>query len=330
MRCVEQGHARLRVSFRFNGAARDQPYKELKRGLTLPRLFQDVKPSPRTCRMQPSARLAFPTLLGIKRHCCFREVSEESASSRHIPSRPALLQPRPCTSHSAYLPKGGAAVSSMGSKYSKPRAGDVICPFMEISPKAISALLRACSFDAGDCVYDIGCGKGNIAAAVLDHYPCRVVAVEVNASLARHARHRLKKYGDRAQVLMEDVCKIDMYDATVVITSFLSNALQKVSSHMALSLRPGCIWLNHTWPIPGWSTSRPASDGVYTYVIGSYLWDGFERFQSPVANQSIIDVAGQPGSYLSKSDTCRNRQILRPLEVSVPLVKFAKAAALAR
>jgi len=160
------------------------------------------------------------------------------------------------------------------------RGGNVVCPFVEISPKGISAALNACCLGADDCVYDVGCGKGNITSALLERYPCRAVGIEINPSLARCAKQNLAKYGDRARVLIGDVCNFDLSEATMVVAYFTSYALNQVSSRMASRLRPGCIWLNYNWPIPGWSTSRPASDGVYTYVIGSQLWDGFETLRT--------------------------------------------------
>lgn len=257
---------------------------------------------------QFNAAAHFPAITLKHREFQLQDSNAEMQRSRSAPpqkfqQRVGLVSPpSPHTSSHQLFPDAAQGITSnkvaallrrprAAGYMHPPRAGNVVCPFMEISPKGIHALLSACSLNGDDCVYDMGCGKGNVAAEILAHYPCQVIGVEINVSLARIARQRLAKYGDRAQVLVDDICQLDLSDATVVISFFISNALQQVSSHMASSLRPGSIWLNYAWPVPGWTTSRPASDGVYAYVIGGRLWDGFERFHRNVTGASITDIA---------------------------------------
>jgi SAM-dependent methyltransferase len=278
---------------------------------------------------------------------CNTETAEDPIFKRN-PSAPTLLQTAGLHISGSLPLRSEISGSKVDSpqEYAQPlkrRESIVVCPFMEISPKGIASLLRACVLDSTDCVYDVGCGKGNIASEILERYPCRVVAVEVNASLARIARQRLKKFGERATVLVDDVCNIDMSDATVVVTSFITNALKKVSMQMASRLHPGCIWMNYTWAIPGWQTSRPSSDGVYTYVVGAHLWDGFENLREDAAQDSLVnlpdeEVLGLIGniakSYPSTQrprSNARHRmpKYLQPLKASPSLVWVGKSDPLA-
>merc|ERR1712217_314413 len=92
---------------------------------------------------------------------------------------------------------------------------------------------------------------------VLEKYPCRGVAVELNTSLARVAQKRLAKYEPRVKVISADVCNLDLREATAVIIYFISTALVSIRGHLESSLKPGCILMNYNWPVPGWVTSRP-------------------------------------------------------------------------
>jgi len=149
-----------------------------------------------------------------------------------------------------------------------PTGGGSVCPFAEISAIGLEHLVSACQLAEADCVYDVGCGRGNIMDALLSCYPCRGVGVEINPSLARVALQRLMKYGERVKVVVGDVRRMNLQEATVIVTCFTSNATALVKNDFLAAVRPTCVWFNYGWPVPGWKTARPPSDGVYQYVIG--------------------------------------------------------------
>lgn len=167
-------------------------------------------------------------------------------------------------------PRRGSIDSKLEFAAGKHR-GTSVCPFVEISASGIDKLVEACQFGGQDLVYDIGCGKGNVMDEILRRYPCRGVAVDINSSLARSALKRLSKYGPRCRVLVGDIRLMDLSEATAVVTFFITPAADKVKSHFATKLKPGSLWLNYAWPVPGWQTSRPPTDSVYRYIIGQHL-----------------------------------------------------------
>lgn len=356
LKSVELGHTRLRIKHQYNAVkqqaettANHAPYTLKSYPVPAP-----PPPSPHSSqRPQALANVSAPQLDSGRSTFASTFCVEHDAKCDTSQNRSSLFHEDPCqplpeNDCSNEMPQDGSMevarvlLGRTQTETFKRRPGRVVCPFMEISAQGISSLLNACSLDAADCVYDIGCGKGNITAEFLDCFPCRAVGVEINMTLARHARQRLEKYGERVHVLVEDVCRLDLSDATVVVSFFISNALQKVSSHMAASLRPGCIWLNYGWPVPGWSTSRPASDGVYTYVIGTELWEGFENFRGEVTQDSVSKVmlnfvgsqssesighkaqtVSRPWMPMSKSHAARSKpahshRMLRPLHHTIP------------
>lgn len=153
----------------------------------------------------------------------------------------------------------------------KPSLGSSVCPFVEISGRGMKSLVDACAAGDDDCVYDIGCGKGNVIEEILSRYPCRGVAVDFNPSLLRTARKRLERFGNRIDIRCGDVRQMDLGDATIVVTFFITPAADKVKRHFASHLPTGCTWLNYAWPVPGWRTEGPPTNSVFRYVIGQHL-----------------------------------------------------------
>lgn len=146
-----------------------------------------------------------------------------------------------------------------------------VCPFMEISTVGLRHLCAAVKLGVNDCVYDMGSGNGKIVDQILSRYPCRAIAIEMNPSLAREASKRLSRFGLRARVLVDDVRNVDFQHATVVTAFFTASAMVHVSQHLAASMKPGAVLLNYAYPVPGWFTTRPATDGVFRYVIGEHF-----------------------------------------------------------
>lgn len=146
-----------------------------------------------------------------------------------------------------------------------------VCPFMEISIVGLRRLCDAAKLGVNDCVYDIGSGNGKIVEQLLRRYPCRAIAIEMNPSLAREASKRLSRFGFRARVLVDDVRNVDFQHATAVTAFFTASAMVHVSQHLASSMSPGAVLFNYAYPVPGWFTTRPATDGVFRYVIGEHL-----------------------------------------------------------
>merc|ERR1712048_624072 len=163
--------------------------------------------------------------------------------------------------------------NSVDDATTDPNVNTSVCPFMEIREGGLRAMVASCSFTAQDCVFDLGCGTGNILQKILESFPCSGVGVELNPTLARTAELNLQRYGARAKVVVDDVRNVDLHAATAVVSYFLPHSFHFLKVHLSKSLRPGCIVLNYTYPIPGWRTSHPTTNGVHRYVIGQHLPD---------------------------------------------------------
>merc|ERR1719247_1766831 len=151
--------------------------------------------------------------------------------------------------------------------------GVSVCPFMEIQDGGLRAFTGICSFGVNDTVVDIGWGYGKILNKILQCCPCQGIGVEVNYSIARIAEQRLRKYAQRAKVVIDDIRNVDLRHATATVSYLLSHSFTTnggaLKEHLSNSLRPGCLVFNYTYPVPGWSGSL--QNGVYKYIIGEHL-----------------------------------------------------------
>lgn len=160
------------------------------------------------------------------------------------------------------------------SNLAKPLAQ--VCPFMEVSEKGLQHLVEAFgqNHGANDIVFDIGCGYGLIADALVTRFGCQVVGVEVNPQIARIAERNLRRHGDRVKVIVDDIRALELSSATAVVMFFTSCALEHVKVHLSSSLPAGCILYNYAYPVKGWveaSEKLGLSGGVHKYIMGEHL-----------------------------------------------------------
>lgn len=153
-----------------------------------------------------------------------------------------------------------------------PNAGSSLCPFMEIQEGGLKSFVAACSLTYHDTVFDLGCGTGKILLRLLQFFPCSGIGIELNPSLARAAEQDLLRFTGRVRILVDDVRNVDLRSATVVTCFFLSHSFESgrkpLKDYLSKTLCPGCVVLNYTYPVPGWSGEY--LKGWYRYTIGNH------------------------------------------------------------
>lgn len=144
---------------------------------------------------------------------------------------------------------------------------------MEIQEGGLRAFVSLSNFTVDDVVVDVGCGYGKILSKILECCPCRGIGVEVNPSIGKVAQHQLQKYAGRVKVIMDDIRNVDLQVATATVSYMLSHSFDAnggaLKQHLSKSLRPGCVVLNYTYPVPGWSGT--VLNGVHKYIIGEHI-----------------------------------------------------------
>jgi precorrin-6B methylase 2 len=151
-----------------------------------------------------------------------------------------------------------------------PRKPDV--PWVPSPPEVVSAMLTLAKVQAGDVVYDLGCGDGRIPIAAAREFGARAVGIELDPDVARAARANVRAAGvdDRVTILQQDLFEADLSQATVVTLYLLSSLNLKIRPKLLKELRPGTRVVSHAFDMGDWKPEREVS------VTGASLADSPE------------------------------------------------------
>lgn len=83
----------------------------------------------------------------------------------------------------------------------------VFCPYHPTPPEKAREMLRAANLKAGETLYDLGCGDGNILLVAAQEFGARCVGIEKDAKLVEIAKKRVKELGleNRVTVICDDL-----------------------------------------------------------------------------------------------------------------------------
>ncbi len=158
-----------------------------------------------------------------------------------------------------------------------PRAPDVA---YEPTPmEVVHAMLRLANVNAGDVVYDLGCGDGRIVITAARQFGARGVCVDIDPRRIAESRENARQAGvmDQIRFLNEDLFVTDLGDATVV-TLFLSPEINlKVRPKLWRELKRGTRIVSHWHHMGDWTpqeTVRVRSGGRESPI---YLWTISDR-----------------------------------------------------
>jgi SAM-dependent methyltransferase len=176
----------------------------------------------------------------------------------------------------AIVAAGG--VSDIGGAQQSPVTPPVLrAPDVAYEPtpmEVVHAMLRLAKVNAGDVVYDLGCGDGRIVITAVRDFGARGVCVDIDPVRIAESRENARQANvvDRIRFLNEDLFATDVGDATVV-TLFLSPALNlKVRPKLRRELKRGTRIVSHWHHMGDWKpqeTLRVRGDGQESPI---YLW----------------------------------------------------------
>ena len=181
----------------------------------------------------------------------------------------------------AIVAAGG--VSDIGGAQQSPVTPPVLrAPDVAYEPTpmdVVHAMLRLAKVNAGDVVYDLGCGDGRIVITAVRDFGARGVCVDIDPVRIAESRENARQANvvDRVRFLNEDLFATDVGDATVV-TLFLSPALNlKVRPKLRRELKGGTRIVSHWHHMGDWKpqeTVRVRTEGRESPI---YLWTVLER-----------------------------------------------------
>jgi SAM-dependent methyltransferase len=170
-------------------------------------------------------------------------------------------------------------VADIGGAQQSPVAPPVLrAPDVAYEPtpmEVVHAMLRLAKVNAGDVVYDLGCGDGRIVITAAREFGARGVCVDIDPARIAESRENARQANviDRIRFLNEDLFATDLGDATVV-TVFLSPELNlAVRPKLQRELKLGSRIVSHWHHMGDWRPQETlrirGADGREGHV---YLW----------------------------------------------------------
>lgn len=138
----------------------------------------------------------------------------------------------------------------------------------------VRAMLRLANVNAGDVVYDLGCGDGRIVISAAREFGALGICVDIDPLRIAESQEnaRQARVTDRIRFLNEDLLAARIDDATVVML-FLSPKLNlAVRPKLLRELKPGTRIVSHWHDMGDWKpqrTERVRSGGRERPI---YLW----------------------------------------------------------
>ena len=143
----------------------------------------------------------------------------------------------------------------------------------------VQAMLRLANVNAGDVVYDLGCGDGRIVITAARERAARGVCVDIDPRRIAESRENARQAGvaDRIRFLNEDLLTTVIGDATVVML-FLSPDLNlAVRPKLLRELKPGTRIVSHWHDMGDWKPQRTVQVRSGGSERPIYLWTVPER-----------------------------------------------------
>jgi len=107
-------------------------------------------------------------------------------------------------------------------------------------------------------LYDLGSGDGRAVIMAAKDFGAKSVGVELREDLAKRALSNIYELGleRKAQILQNDIFKVDLSSADVVFLYLTTSANEKIKPKLEAELKPGARVVSHDYEILGWKSSK--------------------------------------------------------------------------
>ena len=133
----------------------------------------------------------------------------------------------------------------------------------------VQAMTDLAAVDAGDVVYDLGCGDGRIVITATQRYGCRGVGIDIDPERIREATGNVQKakVADKVKLIQGDLFETDIGEATVVTLYLLTELNLKLRPKLMKELRPGTRVVSHAFAMGDWKPERTEQvNGASVYL----------------------------------------------------------------
>jgi SAM-dependent methyltransferase len=172
-----------------------------------------------------------------------------------------------------------AASCMVGVGYAQPPtpAPALRAPDVRYEPTAmdvVQAMLRLAKVNAGDVVYDLGCGDGRIVITAARELGANGVCVDIDPQRIAESRENAREAGvtDRIRFRNEDLFTTDIGDATVVMLFLYPDLNLKVRPKLLRELKPGTRIVSHWHSMGDWPPQETVRVRSNDRERPIYLW----------------------------------------------------------
>ena len=133
-----------------------------------------------------------------------------------------------------------------------------IAPFVATPTPVVRQMLVLAELKQGEMLYDLGSGDGRAVIMAAKDFGAKSVGVELREDLVKRALSNIYELGleTKAQILQNDIFKVDLSPADVVFLYLTTSANEKVKPKLETELKPGARIVSHDYEILGWKPSR--------------------------------------------------------------------------
>mmetsp|Transcript_65064 Transcript_65064/g.153081 ORF Transcript_65064/g.153081 Transcript_65064/m.153081 type:complete len:399 (+) Transcript_65064:51-1247(+) len=154
-----------------------------------------------------------------------------------------------------------------------------LAPYNPTPACAIAQALEALHVQAGDLVYDLGCGDGRLLLGAARR-GAKAVGIEYDARFAQKAQRAAQEAGleELVTVICADALSTNLKPATKIFVYLVPDGLRKIEPALAAACRRGVPIASYLFSLSGWSphdmlsaTTRSSECKVWVYKDSTAL-----------------------------------------------------------
>lgn len=150
---------------------------------------------------------------------------------------------------------------------------EILGPYIASHQDVVKRMLELAGVQAGEMVYDLGCGDGRVVITAAQEFGAKGVGIEIEESLARSAAERAASLGlSSVQIIHGNALDADLSSADVVILYQITSSNARLRPQLERTLRPGARVVSYQFEVPGWQPMREETLSVGNAIHTLYLY----------------------------------------------------------
>lgn len=144
--------------------------------------------------------------------------------------------------------------------------------FVPSPMRVVRRMLEMAEIQAGEKVYDLGCGDGRVLISAIRKYNALGVGIDINRNLLQVAKQRAGDDAARIRFLRQNIFKTDLRRADVVMLYLLPKLNAKLMPRLR-KLKRGVRVVSHRFELPGvqpYKVARIKLSSGYEHFIYAY------------------------------------------------------------